>query len=51
VGNAAGVGARQMLVSVQKRGEAEQFARHLTYMELATNKGFMELFMQNLGFV
>jgi len=50
VGNAAGVGARQMLVSVQKRREAEQLARRLDYLELATDKGFMELFMKKLGF-
>ena len=50
IGNAAGVGARQMLVSVQKRKEAEQMAQRIAYLELATNKGFMDLFVKKLGF-
>ena len=50
VGNAAGVGAKQMLVLVDKRREAERLAESLAYVELATNKGFMELFLKNLGF-
>jgi len=50
VGNAAGVGARQMLVSVQKRREAEKLAHRLAYLELSTDKGFMELFVRKLGF-
>ena len=50
VGNAAGVGAKQMLVSVPERREAEQLAHLLTYLELATRKSFMELFVKNLGF-
>lgn len=50
VGNAAGVGAKQMLVSVAKRWEAEELAKQLGYVELATDKGFMDAFMKNLGF-
>lgn len=50
VGNAAGVGAKQMLVSLQKRREAEGLAKRLGYVELATDKGFMAAFMGNLGF-
>lgn len=50
VGNAAGVGAKQMLLSASKRREAEALARQLGYIELATDKGFMEAFMKNLGF-
>ncbi len=50
VGNAAGVGAKQMLVSVAKRREAEALAIKLGYVELATDKGFMEAFMKNLVF-
>jgi uncharacterized 2Fe-2S/4Fe-4S cluster protein (DUF4445 family) len=49
VGNAAGVGARQMLVSLAKRRQAEDIARNLGYVELATHPGFMDLFMRNLG--
>ena len=50
VGNAAGVGARLMLVSVAKRREAEALAKRLGYVELAAEKGFMGLFMKYLGF-
>jgi uncharacterized 2Fe-2S/4Fe-4S cluster protein (DUF4445 family) len=50
VGNAAGVGAKQMIVSINMRREAEQLTNRLTYLELATNRNFMELFMKNLGF-
>jgi uncharacterized 2Fe-2S/4Fe-4S cluster protein (DUF4445 family) len=48
VGNAAGVGARQMLVSSQKRLEAETIARQLTYVELTTHPEFTDLFIKNL---
>jgi uncharacterized 2Fe-2S/4Fe-4S cluster protein (DUF4445 family) len=50
VGNAAGVGARQMLISVSRRRQAEALAKKLGYVELATDKGFMQDFMKNLGF-
>ena len=50
VGNAAGVGAKQMLLSVKKRREAEQLQNRLKYLELATNKNFMDLFVKKLGF-
>jgi uncharacterized 2Fe-2S/4Fe-4S cluster protein (DUF4445 family) len=50
VGNAAGVGARIMLVSQTKRRQAEELAKQLGYVELATNKMFMGMFMQYLGF-
>jgi uncharacterized 2Fe-2S/4Fe-4S cluster protein (DUF4445 family) len=50
VGNAAGIGAKQMLISVKKRREAELLAKRLEYMELATNKMFMESFIKNLEF-
>lgn len=48
VGNAAGLGARQMLVSVTKRREAEELARHVQYMELATHVQFQEKFAKAL---
>jgi uncharacterized 2Fe-2S/4Fe-4S cluster protein (DUF4445 family) len=50
VGNAAGVGAKQMLVSVDKRLEAEQLARQIGYVELTTRPAFTALFMEYLSF-
>ncbi|KAF0106996.1 MAG: ferredoxin [Anaerolineaceae bacterium] len=50
VGNAAGVGARMMLVSAKKRREAEALAKRLGYVELAADDGFTGLFMKYLGF-
>jgi uncharacterized 2Fe-2S/4Fe-4S cluster protein (DUF4445 family) len=50
VGNAAGVGARMMLVSAKKRREAEALAKRLGYVELAADSGFTGLFMKYLGF-
>jgi uncharacterized 2Fe-2S/4Fe-4S cluster protein (DUF4445 family) len=51
VGNAAGVGARMMLVSATKRRQAEEMAKRLGYVELATDDRFKELFMQHLMFL
>jgi uncharacterized 2Fe-2S/4Fe-4S cluster protein (DUF4445 family) len=51
VGNAAGVGAKQMLISLSKRQEAEQLAHRISYLELAAGKDFMKLFVKYLGFV
>jgi uncharacterized 2Fe-2S/4Fe-4S cluster protein (DUF4445 family) len=50
VGNAAGVGAKQMLVSVDKRREAEQIARRIDYVELTSQAAFTPLFMEHLCF-
>jgi uncharacterized 2Fe-2S/4Fe-4S cluster protein (DUF4445 family) len=50
VGNAAGVGAKQMLVSLDKRREAELLARNIEYVELTTQNSFTPLFMQNICF-
>jgi uncharacterized 2Fe-2S/4Fe-4S cluster protein (DUF4445 family) len=50
VGNAAGVGAKQMLVSTIKRHEAEMLARMISYVELTTRPAFTSLFMENLSF-
>jgi uncharacterized 2Fe-2S/4Fe-4S cluster protein (DUF4445 family) len=50
VGNAAGVGAKQMLVSVDKRSEAEQLAGRIGYVELTSQPAFTPLFMQHLCF-
>jgi uncharacterized 2Fe-2S/4Fe-4S cluster protein (DUF4445 family) len=50
VGNAAGVGAKQMLVSVDKRREAETIAGQIGYVELTSQAAFTPLFMEHLCF-
>jgi uncharacterized 2Fe-2S/4Fe-4S cluster protein (DUF4445 family) len=50
VGNAAGVGAKQMLISPDKRQEAEQLAGQINYVELTTRPAFTSLFMEYLSF-
>jgi len=50
VGNAAGIGAKQMLVSVDKRREAERIAGKIGYVELTTQAAFTLLFMKHLSF-
>jgi len=50
VGNAAGVGAKQMLVSLDKRREAERLAGQIGYVELTTQSAFTPLFMEHLCF-
>ena len=49
VGNAAGVGAKQMLVSIKQRLQAQKLAHKIAYLELATHKTFMELFISHMG--
>jgi uncharacterized 2Fe-2S/4Fe-4S cluster protein (DUF4445 family) len=50
VGNAAGVGAKQMLISMDKRQEAETIARQIGYVELTSQMSFTPLFMEHLYF-
>jgi uncharacterized 2Fe-2S/4Fe-4S cluster protein (DUF4445 family) len=50
VGNAAGVGARQMLLSLDKRREAEQLAGRIGYIELTSRPAFTSFFMEHLSF-
>ena len=50
VGNAAGVGAKQMLLSVDKRAEAELLAMQMNYVELTNQASFTPLFMKYLLF-
>jgi uncharacterized 2Fe-2S/4Fe-4S cluster protein (DUF4445 family) len=50
VGNAAGMGAKQMLVSVKKRREAEKIARQIEYLELTTQPAFTPLYLNYLNF-
>ena len=44
VGNAAGAGARMALVSMVQRRDAEDLARGIEYIELATVPRFMQIF-------
>jgi uncharacterized 2Fe-2S/4Fe-4S cluster protein (DUF4445 family) len=48
VGNAAGAGARQMLLSVKQRSLAEEIAKRVTYVELSTYANFANLFSKSL---
>ena len=50
VGNAAGVGAKQMLISTDLRQEAEQVAGRIKYVELTADSGFTPLFVKHLSF-
>jgi uncharacterized 2Fe-2S/4Fe-4S cluster protein (DUF4445 family) len=50
VGNAAGTGARQLLISAARRQEAERIARHVDYIELTTHPAFTEEFYKALMF-
>ncbi len=50
VGNAAGVGAKQMLLSVEKRADAERIARTIQYIELTEEATFTPFFMKYLLF-
>jgi uncharacterized 2Fe-2S/4Fe-4S cluster protein (DUF4445 family) len=50
VGNAAGVGAKQMLLSLDKRREAEAIAAQIGYVELTSQAAFTPLFVKHLGF-
>ena len=50
VGNAAGMGAKQMLLSHKKREEAAQLAARVEYVELTTYKRFTEIFVEKMHF-
>jgi uncharacterized 2Fe-2S/4Fe-4S cluster protein (DUF4445 family) len=49
VGNAAGTGARLVLVSRSKRAEAQEIARRVGYIELATEPRFMRVFAEAMS--
>jgi len=49
VGNAAGTGARRMLLSKRIRQLATGIAREVQYVELATHPGFMKVYVKALG--
>jgi uncharacterized 2Fe-2S/4Fe-4S cluster protein (DUF4445 family) len=50
VGNAAGAGARQMLLSMDQRSRAEDLAEHVKYIELSTYPTFTQIFSKSLFF-
>jgi uncharacterized 2Fe-2S/4Fe-4S cluster protein (DUF4445 family) len=50
VGNAAGQGAQQLLVSRRTRQEADEIARKANYVELTTHPGFADTFAGQLTF-
>lgn len=48
VGNAAGAGARQMLLSSKKRAMAGEIAGNIEFVELNSEPGFRDIFMKNM---
>ncbi len=50
VGNAAGVGAKMVLISREKRLEAERLARKVNYLELTTHPQFNDYFVKSMQF-
>jgi uncharacterized 2Fe-2S/4Fe-4S cluster protein (DUF4445 family) len=50
VGNAAGTGARQMLVSTERRRFAQAMVGELEYVELSAHPDFINEFSHNLFF-
>jgi len=50
VGNAAGVGARQALVSQRARAQAAQLARQVDYLELTLHPHFAQRFAEGMRF-
>jgi len=49
VGNAAGTGARQMLISTHQRRQAERLGNHIQYVELAGSKDYSNIFMHAIA--
>ncbi len=50
VGNAAGVGVRQLLASRKARTRARELAQLCRYVELSTRGDFQKTFLHNIGF-
>ena len=50
VGNAAGIGAKQMLLSKVRRKGAEDIVRRIDYIELTVYPDFTPMYVQNLYF-
>jgi uncharacterized 2Fe-2S/4Fe-4S cluster protein (DUF4445 family) len=50
VGNAAGLGVRQLLASSKTRAQARELALRCRYVELSTRGDFQKTFLRNIGF-
>lgn len=50
IGNAAGMGAKQMLISIARRRAAAELARRVEYIELTTYLGFTDRFAEAMYF-
>lgn len=50
VGNAAGLGVRQMLASQSARARATELAQRSEYVELSTRSAFQKTFLHHIGF-
>lgn len=50
IGNAAGTGARMMLINAPSRKKAETILKKTTYVELTTEPGFMDLYVDAINF-
>jgi uncharacterized 2Fe-2S/4Fe-4S cluster protein (DUF4445 family) len=50
VGNAAGTGAQQMLISAERRRVADEIPNRVEYIELTTHAGFEKAFMKAMFF-
>jgi uncharacterized 2Fe-2S/4Fe-4S cluster protein (DUF4445 family) len=50
VGNAAGAGARQMLVSIDRRKTADLLAKRINYIELTTHSHFTDEYIRAIMF-
>ena len=49
VGNAAGMGAKQMLLSRQRRQNAAEIAGRVRYLELTTDARFTDIYMKAIA--
>ena len=49
VGNAAGVGAWQLLTSQELRGHVGELIENVEYIELTTYQNFQSIFMENIA--
>jgi uncharacterized 2Fe-2S/4Fe-4S cluster protein (DUF4445 family) len=50
VGNAAGRGAEQLLLSRDRRALADRLAKRVRYVELTVHRSFTDMFAKSLGF-
>jgi uncharacterized 2Fe-2S/4Fe-4S cluster protein (DUF4445 family) len=50
IGNAAGLGVRQMVASATVRRRADELARTARYVELSSRQDFQKVFLQHIGF-